>query len=58
MTHNRYMENLTDTEKQALTEILEDYIDNLRVLSCTEASINLHTGLAAKLGLTLFDYND
>ena len=52
------MENLTDPEKQALTEILEDYIDNLRELNCTEASINLHTGLAAKLGLTLFNYDD
>ena len=52
------MENITDPEKQALTEILEDYIDNLRELNCTEASINLHTGLAAKLGLTLFNYDD
>ena len=52
------METLTDIEKQALTEILEDYIDNLRRLNCNEAAINLHTGLAAKLGLTLFDYND
>ena len=52
------MENLTDKEKQALTEILEDYIDNLRRLNCNEAAINLHTGLAAKLGLDLFNYDD
>ena len=52
------MENLTDREKQALTEILEDYIDNLRRLNCNEAAIDLHAGVAAKLGLTLFDYND
>ena len=51
------MENLTDIEKQALTEILEDYIDNLLDLKCNEAAINLHRGIAFKLGLTLFDYN-
>ena len=52
------MENLTDKEKQALTEILEDYIDNLLDLDCNKAAIDLHTGIATKLGLTLFDYND
>jgi hypothetical protein len=53
------METLTDAEKQALTEILEDYIGNLREYNCNEAAINLHTGIATKLGLTLFviDYN-
>jgi hypothetical protein len=52
------METLTDIEKQALTEILEDYIDNLLELCCNEAAINLHRGIAFKLGLSLFDYND
>jgi hypothetical protein len=52
------METLTDIEKQALAEVLEDYIDNLRRLNCNEAAINLHTGIASKLGLSLFDYND
>ena len=52
------METLTDREKQALTEILEDYIDNLRRLNCNEAAIDLHTGLATKLGLDLFNYDD
>ena len=52
------METLTDSEKQALTEILEDYIGNLRRLNCNEAAINHHIGIATKLGLTLFDYND
>jgi hypothetical protein len=52
------METLTDIEKQALTEILEDYIDNLLDLKCNKAAIDLHTGLAAKLGLTLFNYDD
>ena len=52
------METLTDIEKQALTEILEDYIDNLLDLKCNQAAINLHRGIAFKLGLTLFDYND
>jgi hypothetical protein len=47
------METLTDIEKQALTEILEDYIDNLLDLKCNEAAINLHTGIATKLGLSL-----
>jgi hypothetical protein len=51
------MENLTDREKQALTEILEDYIDNLRGFIYL-ASIELYTGIATKLGLTLFNYDD
>ena len=52
------MENLTDREKQALTEILEDYIDNLRRLNCNEAAIDHHIGIAKKLGLKLFDYGE
>jgi hypothetical protein len=51
------METLTDLEKQALTEILEDYIDNLRGFTYL-ASIELYTGIATKLGLTLFDCNN
>jgi hypothetical protein len=51
------METLTDIEKQALTEILEDYIDNLRGFTYL-ASIELYTGIASKLGLTLFNYDD
>ena len=58
LTTEPTMETLTDREKQALTEILEDYIDNLRRLNCNKAAIDLHTGIAIKLGLTLFDYND
>jgi hypothetical protein len=46
------MENLTDREKQALTEILEDHIDNLRGFTYL-ASIELYTGIATKLGLSL-----
>jgi FixJ family two-component response regulator len=52
------METLTDREKQALTEILEDYIDNLLDLGYTEATINIHRAIAFKLGLSLFDYHD
>jgi hypothetical protein len=58
LTTEPTMETLTDIEKQALTEILEDYIDNLRRLNCNEAAINHHIEIATKLGLTLFDYYD
>ena len=58
LTTEPTMENLTDKEKQALTEVLEDYIEDLIDLNCNEAAINLHRGIAFKLGLSLFDYND
>ena len=48
------METLTDHEKQALTEVLDDYICRLVMDGCTEASIKFHEGLAKKLDRILY----
>jgi hypothetical protein len=48
------MENLTDTEKQALTDALDFYIHSLHTYNFTEASITFHNDLAEKLDRILY----
>jgi hypothetical protein len=53
------MENLTDHEKLALTEILDFYIDHLHTYNCTESSVTFYGDLAEKLDRILYpeDYD-
>ena len=48
------MENLTDLEKQALSEVMDYYVYRLYEDNCTEASIKFHSDLRDKLDLILF----
>ena len=48
------MENLTDTEKQALSEVMDYYIYHLYEDNCTEASSKFYEDLRDKLDLILF----
>ena len=54
MTYNTYMENFTDLEKQALSEVMDYYVYRLYEDNCTEASIKFHSDLRDKLDLILF----
>lgn len=48
------METLTDTEKQALSKVMDHYIHHLCSYRRTEASIKFHYDLRNKLNLILF----
>jgi len=48
------MENLTDSEKEDLAQLLEDYVCNLHEYNHPEASIKYYSDLRDKLDLILF----
>ena len=48
------MENLTDTEKQALSDVMDYFVYRLYEGNFTEASIKFHSDLRDKLDLILF----
>jgi hypothetical protein len=48
------MENLTNSEKQALAEVLDFYIEYLQTRICTDASIKFYGDLAEKLDYILY----
>ena len=48
------MENLTDTEKLALSDVMDHYIYHLYANNGAQASIKFHSDLRDKLDLILF----